>query len=886
MIPWHRKSCGRPDVCLVDGMPFCMSCDSLAPLDDLSSSQVPSNPSVLYHDKTKGLSLHWPSSVDYETHCYDSDGCDISSQIAETLGIKPLGEETNGQPTLSSDREPRKEAINPPSQNPRDETLLGSDSIRILHLSSGNKSDPLHGRLEVCQLKYFPEYEALSYTWGTASGNTKRSRKLYLGHEWSILPITVNCEAALRALRLPNSDRRIWVDAICINQENDDERTHQVQLMPIIYATASQVVIYIGNDKRHVDIGWTYRIKKQQPTITRSQWEKNWEKMDSRLKRHYFFRSWIIQEIAAARKAWVTDGSSWQPWPIVDAHAEGQASRTFLPWIKDFEKRKYRLPGHLVKLVMDSWSSQASDPRDKIFALLGVITGAAVDGLIADYSLSVEQVYTGLAAFALTRHGEVNILRYASGYTKSRNLPSWVPDWRLLSRDWGIMLRNEHVEMHCISTQDECIQYPWQLRRWGEDKWVLNKEGILSDDSALPQATVHGHTGTLCVQGIRLTNLSKKFKRHHFSTHAFFWGDFFSVTAPHNSDFEDSIYFLRGFDTPVVLRPARKMTGDGLLREDLFTFVGLCSVSPGKLIVLKDSDRGTSELGMELPEELSQISQWTVLHGSVGFLKGLRTENTQALHLKLAELCSVSRMEYSAWQVVFFQGLKERVNSIWDDVLHRHKKDAFALVPKRGVLSDLEEAFARQSNFWSEILGQLMTASITSRQEIRDKFRQQQQRLHTLAQDMRLLSVQRKATEVKNAPTAEISEELDLLAKDLVEYRQKLWSRQQDEGDRYCPRWYDFAGVSSYWYHMRYIHAHQAANYLEQALVYMDAAPTETSSAGASVLKANIAAATEYRRATRIASMEIKLTAKSLALPMCESDPEETMNDWQKIFII
>ncbi|EGO56918.1 hypothetical protein NEUTE1DRAFT_84487 [Neurospora tetrasperma FGSC 2508] len=919
MISWHRNSCGRPDVCLVDGgIPFCMSCDSLAPLDDLSPSQVPSNPSVLYHDETKALSLHWPASVDYETHCYDSNGCDISSQLAEILGTEPWDETSrpsSERPSgmiandgvsscepLSSGQRPRQGAINPPSLNPREDNLVASDSIRILHLSKGNKSDPLHGRLEVCQLKYFPEYEALSYTWGTASGNSSRTRKLYLGREWSMLPITINCEAALRALRLPDADRRIWVDAICINQENDTERTHQIQLMPIIYATATQVVIYIGNEKWEVDIGWTYKIERQQRTITRNQWEKKWDKMDSRLKCHYFFRSWIIQEIAAARKAWVTDGSSWQPWPIIDAQAEGYASRTFLPWIKDFETRKYRLPGYLVRLVMDSWSSQASDPRDKIFALLGVVTGAAADGLVGDYSLSVEQVYTGLAAFALTKHGEVDILRYASGYTKSRNLPSWVPDWRLLSRDWGIMLRMEHVELQSVPAPDECIQYPWQLRRWGEDGWVRNKtDDVISDELTLPKATVHGPTGTLCVHGIRLTSLTKKFKRHDFSTHAVFWGDFFSVTAPHNSEFDDCIYFLRGFDVPVALRPVRKKTRYGLPRKDLFTFVGLCYVSPGSLITLEGSD-----LRADYPDDLAQISQWTVLHASTGFFEGLRMENTQALHLKLAEMCSAAHTEYSAWQVAFFKDLRQRVNMIWDNVLHRFGKDAFALTAWRGalsdpdeacagpsnfwsetiVLSDLEEAFARQANFWSEIIGQLMTASMSSREEMKEKLRQQRRQLQTLGETMRLLRVTRKATEAGNAPDASISEELDSLAKDRLSYRQKLPARQQEEGDRYCPRWYDFAGVSLYWYNMRYIHAIKAASYLEQALVYMDTAHAENSSTAASVLKVNIDAATEYQRATCIASMEIKLAAKSLVLPMYETDPEEAMDDWQKIFII
>ncbi|KAK3949074.1 heterokaryon incompatibility protein-domain-containing protein [Pseudoneurospora amorphoporcata] len=808
MISWHRNSCGRPDVCLVDGMPFCMSCDSLAPLDDLSPSQVPSNPSVLYHE-TKGLSLHWPTSVNYETHCYDSNGCDISSQIADILGTKPKDEETSRQPTERhrsvhannrvSSHEPLSEGqgsgqgeINPPSPNPQD-SLVGSDSIRILHLSGGNESDPLHGHLE-----------------------------LYLGRDWSVLPITVNCEAALRALRLPDADRRIWVDAICINQDNDIERTHQVQFMPVIYATATQVVIYIDNERKQMGIGGTYY-----GTVTRSQWETNWKKMDRRLQRPYFFRSWIIQEIAAARKAWVTDRSSWQPWPIVDAHAEGQASRTFLPWIKDFEKRKYRLPVHLVKLVMDSWSSQASDPRDKIFALLG---------------------YTGLAAFALTKHGEVNILRYASGYTKSRNLPSWVSDWDLLSRDWEIMLRMEHVELHSVARPDECIQYPWQLRRWGEDRWLRNRIDVTSDEIDVPKATtVPGPTGTLCVQGTRLTSLTKKFKRNHFSTHAVFWGDFFSITVPHNSQFDDCIFSLRGFDVPVALRPVRKNAEHGLPRKDLFTFVGLCYVASANLITLQGSHHRA-----DVPDDLAQTSQWTVLQGSSGFLGGLRTENTQALHLKLAEMYSAPGMDFPARHIAFFEDLQRRVKSIWDDILCRYGKDAFPLTPGRGILTELQDAFAGQA----------------------------------LGEDMRLLSVIRKVAEAKTGFNVSISEELDFLAKNRLLYLQKLSIRQQEEGDRYCPRWYDFAGISSYWYNMRYIHTDKAAGYIEQALAYMDIAHTEKSNTAASVLSANIDAATEYRRATRIASIEVELTAKSLVLPMFETDPEETMDDWQKIFII
>ncbi|KAK2061504.1 HET-domain-containing protein, partial [Colletotrichum caudatum] len=62
------------------------------------------------------------------------------------------------------------------------------------------------------------------------------------------MAITINCANALRRLRFPGWARDVWVDAICINQEDSNERSHQVGIMQYIYATAIRVVVYLGED--------------------------------------------------------------------------------------------------------------------------------------------------------------------------------------------------------------------------------------------------------------------------------------------------------------------------------------------------------------------------------------------------------------------------------------------------------------------------------------------------------------------------------------------------------------------------------------------------------------------------------------------------------------
>jgi hypothetical protein len=65
--------------------------------------------------------------------------------------------------------------------------------------------------------------------------------------------VTANCEAALRKLRNRDSERILWIDAICINQDKTLERNHQVTLMRDIYSKASRVVVWLGKASVNVD---------------------------------------------------------------------------------------------------------------------------------------------------------------------------------------------------------------------------------------------------------------------------------------------------------------------------------------------------------------------------------------------------------------------------------------------------------------------------------------------------------------------------------------------------------------------------------------------------------------------------------------------------------
>jgi hypothetical protein len=106
--------------------------------------------------------------------------------------------------------------------------LKEGEFIRVLTLL--HDSDLLiHCQLHARKHKDELEYDALSYAWQgetpTTSINIISDNKIYK------LPIIPNLEAALRQLRDPQEDRVFWIDAICINQEDDKEKSQQVPMM-------------------------------------------------------------------------------------------------------------------------------------------------------------------------------------------------------------------------------------------------------------------------------------------------------------------------------------------------------------------------------------------------------------------------------------------------------------------------------------------------------------------------------------------------------------------------------------------------------------------------------------------------------------------------------
>ncbi|KAI2607924.1 HET-domain-containing protein [Hypoxylon sp. NC1633] len=425
MINWHKKRCTRADVVVSGDVPFCANCDEIAQLDP---NEIPSPGLQAPSNSSQGvLDLAWPASVVYNTgRIPEHDNCtDLTPQLRQSTD-KP---DTDQQ---HYDCRPQASSSDIQIQSNGYDSLHHGDNIRLLRLGKGAWDDPLHGTLNSIPLNSSTGYEAISYTWGDERGDITRSRCLFIGESWLALPITKNCEAALRRLRLPEKDRVLWIDAVCINQTNILERSHQVGLMHRIYSTASTCLVYLGEHRKNSRTAMKFIDWERKSGFMTKQLSVA---LSSLFKRPYFRRTWILQELVLSKTIVVYCGGTTTRWCKIISTNWDRYPTVYIPsWVKNFELCYYRQALDFPRWIFEMSSTTASDPRDKIFSVLGLFRGLEDDGLVPDYSLSIAQVYTGIAAYLLTKHNMKHIIGLSRN--PSAGLPSWVPDWRFIQSSW------------------------------------------------------------------------------------------------------------------------------------------------------------------------------------------------------------------------------------------------------------------------------------------------------------------------------------------------------------------------------------------------------------------------------------------------------------------
>lgn len=326
---------------------------------------------------------------------------------------------------------------------------LEGHSFRLLRLCKagvGNvRCEVIHAHLDDESIL---EYEALSYTWG----GLHKGREIEIDE--SMMTVTHNLWLALQSLRRIDQDRILWIDAICIDQNNEKERGHQVRQMGSIYAKAEQVLIWLGPATPETDIllDDMSRFDKQSAQHACRDWkvtDERWQKlscledltdsggmirmMPARqetlrrlLDQPWFERVWIIQEVANARAARVVCGTksvlarTFALFPHllgVPRSLHCQAVLDVMPG--PTRKHSWWTENHdLGTLLLRLRHSQASDPRDKVYALLGISSDRFAAGFPGpDYEKSDFEIIQDVACFLFQVPKEIVGYPYPSVWT-------------------------------------------------------------------------------------------------------------------------------------------------------------------------------------------------------------------------------------------------------------------------------------------------------------------------------------------------------------------------------------------------------------------------------------------------------------------------------------
>jgi len=518
---------------------------------------------------------------------------------------------------------------------------LAKGHTRILCLEPGSFGDEI-----ICSLTSLPcavagtghvTYEALSYTWGDPTP------KFAVKCNGRNLPVAHNLFQALQHLRHATDRRMLWVDAICINQNDTKEKNEQIPHMLDIYSCATKVVVWLGEESETsgLAIDSMKRLDKplERKAVMYRVHESNcYEQLRAvcgafheLLERPWFVRSWIRQELLAAKEVVVVCGRHSLSWYTLKRSAARlghlrhklskesgvpisgpESTRQGLPissltrgWVNgqqligligNIRSIWYYHAGGLLELLMTSRNFEATDPRDKVYALLGLGrvpiqtykqtdeaehgTSTGAPRFPLDYSKPLTVVYQDTVKYFINRDRNLDILVLLLTTRNARSdveLPSWALDWRIpaveipITRHWDFITTKFaasglHSKAELQDHNDKgilrCKGFPVDRIAAPLD-FTTSVSGMLSllyreDPETVPRTSDGADPAAVTDQATRLerTNFAQRFDPSEHNTRCFRTEHGRVCLAPAGARLGDDIAVLLGGKHLFVLRNA------------------------------------------------------------------------------------------------------------------------------------------------------------------------------------------------------------------------------------------------------------------------------------------------------------------------------------------
>ncbi|KAI1172249.1 heterokaryon incompatibility protein-domain-containing protein [Nemania sp. FL0916] len=323
--------------------------------------------------------------------------------------------------------------------------------LRVVHDSANcddDESSSLQCSLEHMSLEPSPTepYTAISYCWGA---DNKKSSMLIDGQSFEV---PESASIALKNLVRPDGGL-FWIDAICINQEDQQEKGRQVGMMKDIYSQAEEVRIWLGfldDDVALRAIHSATKIYHQCLKVTNDTADLqaylygtdgsagfkysdealpedcDWEALRALYSLPWFTRLWVVQEIALARKAVCQIGVHSVPADTITLAARWMVHRRYPKHFDYDEVEGIENASSMYKPTLRSLSNQlrrmhrqrCADPRDRVYGLLGLLRPKVASAITPDYTLPLVNVYSSALRLAFEEDQNLNMLQLAAWYVE------------------------------------------------------------------------------------------------------------------------------------------------------------------------------------------------------------------------------------------------------------------------------------------------------------------------------------------------------------------------------------------------------------------------------------------------------------------------------------